>query len=261
MFTPAHVLRYRTAAIAVLAIATGVTSAHATNLVVNGSFSVLAVPGLATQIGTHGQTVTGWTSNNFANGVNGFNFVFTPGSADGSGASSQNSGTIKLWGPGDGSANGMPATSPDGGNYLGLDGVFRPGTLTQTINGLIVGQKYNLSFYWAGAQQRGFTGPTTEGIQVKLGNATQTTSIVSDPSKGFTGWQQTTMTFTATSSSEVLSFLALGTPKGVPPFSVLDGVSLDLQTPVPEPASLGLVLTGIAGVGGFIRRRSKSKTV
>jgi hypothetical protein len=258
MFTPASVLRYRTAAIAVLAIATGITSAHATNLVVNGSFSLVSVPGLSTQIGTHGQTVTGWTSNNFAFGVNGFNFVFAPGAADTTGATSQSSGTIKLWGPNDGSANGMPATSPDGGNYLGLDGVFRPGSLTQTINGLIVGQKYNLSFYWAGAQQRPFTGVTTEGFQVGLGSSFQTTSIVTDPSHGFTGWQLTTMTFTATNTSEVLSFLALGTPKGVPPFSVLDGVSLDLQTPIPEPASLGLVLTGIVGAGGLIRRRFKS---
>jgi len=229
-------------------------TANATNLVVNGSFSSLAVPGLASQIGVNSQQVTGWTSAPFAFMVPGYNFVYTSGSADTTGASG-----IKLWGPGDGAANGMPATSPDGGNYLALDGVFHPGALSQTINGLAVGHKYNVSFYWAGAQQFDFHGTTTEGFNVSLGSQTLSTGMVTNASHGFSGWQKTTLTFTATNSSEVLSFLATGTPIGVPPLSVLDGVSLDLQTPVPEPASLGLVLTGLAGVGRLISRRNKAK--
>jgi hypothetical protein len=247
-------LGFRSAAIAGCVFAGALTSAHATNLVVNGSFSSLAVPGLATQIGVNSQQVTGWTSAPFSFMVPSYNFVYTPGSADTTGSNS-----IKLWGPNNGSANGLPATSPDGGNYLALDGVFHPGTLSQTINGLIVGQKYNVSFYWAGAQQFSFHGTTTEGFNVSLGGQTLSTGTVTNASHGFTGWQKTTLTFTADNTTDVLSFLATGTPIGVPPLSVLDGVSMDLQTPVPEPATLGLVLTGIAGVGRLISRRSKSK--
>jgi hypothetical protein len=68
---------------------------------------------------------------------------------------------------------------------------------------------------------------------------------VTDPSNGFTGWRYTTLIFTATSTSEVLSFLAVGTPSGEPPFSLLDGVSMV----VPEPGSLTLMLGSMIGLG------------
>jgi hypothetical protein len=71
-------------------------------------------------------------------------------------------------------------------------------------------------------------------------------------SEGFTGWQTDSFTFTATSTSEVLSFLAVGTPAGVPPFTLLDGISV---TQTPEPQSLVLFATGLIGVSGLVRRR------
>jgi len=55
-----------------------------------------------------------------------------------------------------------------------------------------------------------------------------------------------------TSATEVLSFLAIGTPGGVPPFSLLDGVSI---TEVPEPTSLALLGAGLGLVGLMTRRR------
>ncbi|QXQ08678.1 PEPxxWA-CTERM sorting domain-containing protein [Sphingosinicellaceae bacterium] len=62
------------------------------------------------------------------------------------------------------------------------------------------------------------------------------------------------MTFTASAVSQVLSFLAVGTPNGAPPISFLDGVSLTAA--VPEPATWGLMLVGFGAVGITARRRS-----
>ncbi len=194
------------------------------NLVTNGGFE--STTNGAGQLG-YNTNATGWTTS-------GYNFLFTPGSADTTGADGQY-GSLQIWGPGNGSNNGLPATSPDGGNYVAADGAFQVGAISQTINGLVAGDSYNVSFYWAGAQQQSFNGPNTEQWQVSLGSETQSTGVYDNPSHGFSGWQQQSFTFTADSSSDVLSFLAVGTPSGVPPFSLLDGVSVN---PTPEPGYL-----------------------
>jgi hypothetical protein len=91
---------------------------------------------------------------------------------------------------------------------------------------------------------------------VSLGAQTQFTEVKNNANHGFTGWEQKTMTFTATAASQVLSFLAIGTPSGVPPFSLLDGVSMVAAVPEPETyAMLGLGL----GLMGVIARRRKAK--
>jgi hypothetical protein len=221
--------------------------AHADTVnIVNGNFESTAT-GQSAQLGTHGQSLTGW------NGNGGYNFIFTPGAADTTGGEG-NSGNVRLWGPGTGSNNGLTA-SPDGGNYMAMDGAYSQAPLTQTLTGLVVGDQVTVTFYYAGAQQYTFDGSTTEAFRVSLGDQTQDTPILDNVSHGFTGWHQASMTFTATSTSETLSFLALGTPSGVPPFSLLDGVSATQQSPVPEPGSLALLGTGITAAAGFLRRR------
>ena len=233
-----------TAAAAVLAAA--LMPAQATPVITNGSFETVTTAS-STEFGTRygGQVVTGWTTG-------GYNFLFKPGTADTTGAPNEYGTALKLWGPGNGSANGLTASSPAGGNFIGADGAFGQAAIQQIITGLDVNSVASITFYWAGAQQYNFNGPSTEAWQVTLGNETHSTQVVNNAEHGFTGWQKATLSFVVTSSTEVLSFLALGTPAGVPPFSLLDGVSI---SEVPEPTSLALVGAGLEAAGLLSRRR------
>jgi hypothetical protein len=226
--------------------------ALATNLVTNGDFEQLINgPGKWDATSTH--QVVGWHSN-------GYNFTYAAGGLD-------DNTYLELYGPKNGVANGL-VNSPTGGNMVAADGAYGEGAIYQQITGLTVGQQYAVQFDWAAGQQSGYTGPQTERWLVKLGNSvltvpsdhvnptldsqTQATSVAHNANHGFVPWSHETFTFTATGTSQYLSFLALGTPTGVPPFSILDGVSM---AAVPEPASWAMMIAGFGLVGGAIRRR------
>lgn len=232
--------------LALLLITLGGTANAQTNLVQNGSF---AFTGGTTsfQFGTFdgytpAETLAGWSST-------GYNFVFSPTST--SANSAYGAGNLALYSSTTTPSNSFNNASPTGGNFIAADADYGTEPITQTINGLTPGATYAVSFAWAGAQQTGYTGATTEQWQVNLGNnaaTAQSTKIVTNASQGFTGWMDQTFDFVATSSSEVLSFLANGTPAGVPPFALLANVSM---TQVPEPGSLMVLLSGITGLIGL----------
>ncbi len=236
------------AALAFLALA---ISAQATNIVTNGGFE-LTTNGPNLQFDYLTQA-TGWTSTNANSDA--YNFIFAPGAADTTGATGQ-FGNLQLWGPNNGSNNGLPATSPDGGNYVAADGAFQNGAISQTLTGLIQGANYTVSFWWAGAQQSGFTGATTEQWQVSFGGQTQSTAVVNNANHGFTGWMHESLGFTADNTSDVLSFFAVGTPQGVPPFVLLDGVDVEQSTTTPEPGTCVLILGGLLGGIGTLRSKN-----
>ena len=179
-------------------------AAAAVNLVSNGGFEMTSVAG-GGQLG-YNITASDWST--LGPGHSYF-MLFPSGSADTTGVTSTY-GNLKLWGPGDGSANGLPASSPDGGNFVGSDPDFLNTALTQTVTGLTVGDKYTLSFYWAAAQQYDRSGPVSAGWDVSLGGVTQSTGDAAIASHGFSGWALETFSYTATSTTEVLSFLATG---------------------------------------------------
>ncbi len=234
--------------IATLALGLAAVPAVATpNLVSNGGFENLT-SGLG-QLGYNTDAV-GWTTT-------GYNFVFGPNNADSTGSNGQY-GNLKLWGPANGSANGL-GPSPFHGNYVGADGAFGVAPIQQVLTGLTVGARYAIKFAWGGIQQYGFDGDQTEQWEVSLGNApSQFTAIYQNPSHGFSGWKNERFVFIADATTATLSFLAHGTPTGVPPFSLLDGVS---GTAVPEPATWALMFGGLGVVGGALRSRRRMATV
>jgi hypothetical protein len=167
------------------------------------------------------------------------------------------SNNFSLWGPGNGSSNGLTGASPDGGYYIALDGdtAYRGGGISQTISGLTVGQQYYVNFSWAAAQQYGYDLATTEQVQVNFAGSNQLTSVYNLPEHGFSGWFNQTFTFTANSTSSALNFLALGTPGAQPPFVLLDGISVKA---VPEPLTILGAGTAIA-FGAFFKRKQANK--
>jgi hypothetical protein len=213
------------------------------NLVKNGGFEQTTGTG---QIG-YNTTVDHWTSSN------GYNFVFGPGEADTTGATSWFGAPMTLWGSNNGGANPL-ASSANGGNFIAADGDYGQAAIQQLIEGLIIGASYVVNFEWAAAQQYGFSGETTEWWTVNLGDdpsTRQATGIYSNASHSSSGWMQVSMLFTATSTSEMLTFLAAGTPAGEPPFSLLDGVSMHQ---VPEPSSWLLMMMALATIVAMRRK-------
>ncbi len=216
------------------------------NSFINGDFETLTNgPG---QLTTN-TVATGWTVPG-----GGYTFAFAPGTADTTGSNGQY-GNLQLWGPNNGSANGLTATSPSGGNFLALDGAFQIQPVEQIVTGLTVGKTYSVGFDYGFAQQKGFDGPTVQHLSVSFGGVTQTTADYNLPDHGFSGWLHTSYDFVATSATDTLSFLAYGNLP-VPPFALLDGVTFTPDVAaVPEPATWAMLLVGFGGVGVLSRRR------
>lgn len=244
-------MRIKTLALTLASLAAFSGAAHAagTNLVTNGDFSNATLGQFQDGNSNAPAQVAGWNST-------GYNFVFAANGAD-------NNSYLELWGSRNGGAAPL-ANSPTGGNFIGADGAYAVGALSQTINGLVAGQQYTVSFDWAAGQQKGYDGQTTEQWAVDLGSKALTTSgsateqktdVYTDASHSSSSWMHQTMTFTATGASEVLSFLAIGTPDGKPPFSLLDGVSM--VAAVPEPSEWAMLFAGL-GLVGFMARRRKA---
>jgi hypothetical protein len=258
-----------------LALALGAVPSARANLIQDGDFTDVTysgtVTGLTTLFGEFGSggtlKVADWTTS-------GYNFVYAPDTADTGSKSGANMGAPNeapgqyntsagygntyMWGSNNGGTAPLPATDPDGGNFVADDGAAEVGPISQAVTGLTVGQTYVLKFYWAAAQQESFTGDTTETWKVSLGSQTFYTGTYSLTSKGFSGWMQDTMYFTSTNASETLSFLAVGTPSGDPPFSLLGGLDLEV---VPD-FSNWIAFAGFGGicVGFEVMRRRRRQS-
>lgn len=243
------------AVIGVFAAALAISNAgNAANLVANGDFDN---PGVTPNNYLSMANVPPW----FAEGAQAFMVIFAPGGAD---VNATDVPTLHLWGPHNGGptvpgvigglpTQVLPATSPNGNNYLAVDAdpsFVGPNSINQMIPTST--GSYVLNFDYAAAQYTDETGKTQDAWQVSLGGKvvggvvtggtvligpgsstlngkTTTTPVLSIPSQGFSGWKTDTVNFavpTGSPVSELLSFLAVGTPAGLPPAVLLDSVSI-----------------------------------
>ena len=132
-------------------------------------------------------------------------------------------------------------------------------TMQQTMNGLTVGHRYQLQFYWAASELQSRTGITNEGVEVQVFNGATsaldwTSASVTTPSQGFTNWVKVNLSFVATNSSETLKFLSKSTSTCLPPMVLIDGVSVT----VPEPGTVTMLGAGLAMIlVAAVRRRKR----
>jgi hypothetical protein len=250
-------------------------AAHAGPLVTNGNFSQNST--LATEAsqsasynaanntgylsgvaGTNAQAsqVTGWSfgaagSFDFMVDLNTYGTVYSPGAPG-------TNGTVAFWDQGDSHYSSFwstPGADPSGSMFaIASDPNHLNAAITQSLTGLVVGDRYQVTFNQASAQQYGYSGAFTAAWQVSLGGQTGLSATMNNLSQQSTPWTTQTLDFIATSSTETLSFLSTASVGSNPPFLLLGDVGLD---DIPEPASIGMTLLATALVIGAQRRRGR----
>ncbi|HEY4084196.1 MAG TPA: PEP-CTERM sorting domain-containing protein [Burkholderiaceae bacterium] len=171
------------------------------------------------------------------------------------------------------SQGGTSPASPDGGGWWSLEYVtgwtsynngsarYNAGGIQQSLTGLTVGDIYSVSFYsMANAPAASSANGLGEYWSVSFGGITKNGATVY--SNQPTTWTSSTLSFVATSSSQVLSFMGNwlnAIPGSTPTYLNLDGVKVtDISlSPVPEASTMNMILAGlgVVGVAGCLRRR------
>jgi hypothetical protein len=215
-------VRFQSLGLAAIALCAGIAASPAlasTNLVTNGYFSE-PDPSTYNQSGwNQAVSIPGWTSNTADTIETGLN------------------GTYGL------------------GSYLGSttnlelnDNIY--GSISQTITGLTAGEVYNLNFGYgirggAGAQQ----------MTVSIGG--DLLGTLDAPSEVSSSWEAEYFSFTASGTSETLTFTSDDVGGNKAEGNELTAVSV---TAVPEPMAWALMLAGFAAVGGALRLGRRSLT-
>ena len=170
----------------------------------NGNLSTESLR-VSSQFGTDyaSQQVTGWSTS-------GYNFVFTPGTADTTGAVGQD-GKLYLSVRETVAATASPPVRQAETSWL-LTVVF---TSAPSHKPLAVSRPANTLMCRSTMPQHssmGLTAPPQSNSKLASEARRTQRQVLSIASHGFSGWQHETLTFKATSSSEVLSFLGERSP-------------------------------------------------
>jgi hypothetical protein len=144
-------------------------------------------------------------------------------------------------------------SAQDGSQFVEMDAQVNT-SISQTVSSLSAGQNYILSFYYVPRADYNFPGESnlpasTLGLDVYLGTS-QIFSLAKDGGPPM-NWQRYSYEFTATSTTQAITFVGAGTSDGYGAF--LDNVSVE-AVPAPLP-----MLGAGAALGTFRRMRLQSR--